>query len=82
VKVTSVGPPDEVASGRLTLKSKRKVVGSVGYALAVGRSKTLTVKLNKAGRDALAAGGTLKVVASAATRGVAKAATKTLKLEG
>ena len=82
VKVTSVGPPDEVASGRLTLKSRNKVVGSVGYALAVGMSKTLTVRLNKAGRAALATGGTLKVVASAATRGAAKATTKTLKLEG
>jgi hypothetical protein len=81
VKVKSIGPPDEVAAGRLTLKSKSKVVGSVRYSLAVGRSKTLTVKLNKAGRAALAGGGPFKVVASAATTGAAKAATKTLKLE-
>jgi len=81
VKVTATGPPDELAEGRLTLKSHQKVVGSVGYSLAVGKSKTLTVKLNRAGRDALSSGGTLKVVASAATRGAAKAATKTLKLE-
>jgi hypothetical protein len=80
VKVTAIGPPEELAEGRLTLKSHQKVVGSVGYALTVGKSKTLTVRLNKAGRDALAAGGTLKVLASAATRGVAKAATQTLKL--
>ena|SRR5947207_6459986 len=82
VKVTAVGPPDDVAAGRLTLKSHHKVVGSVGYSLAVGRHKTLTVKLNKAGRDALSSGGTLKVVASAVTQGSAKAATQTLKLEG
>lgn len=82
VKVKSIGPPDEVAAGRLTLKSANKVVGSVHYALAVGKSKTLTVTLNKAGKAALAAGGTLKVAASAATSGVAKAATATLKLEG
>ena len=81
VKVKSVGPPDEVASGRLTLKSAGKAVGSVHYALAVGKSKTLTVKLNKAGKLALAAGGTLTVVASAVTTG-AKAVTATLKLEG
>ena len=81
VKVKSIGPPDEVASGRLTLKSAGKAVGSVHYALAVGKSKTLTVKLNRAGKAALAAGGTLKVVASAATTG-AKAVTATLKLEG
>jgi hypothetical protein len=81
VKVKSIGPPDEVASGRLTLRSAGKAVGSVHYALAVGRSKTLTVKLNKAGKAALAAGGTLKVVASAATTG-ANAVTATLKLEG
>src|SRR3954454_5187571 len=80
VKVKSIGPPDEVAAGRLTLKSGKKVVGSVGYSLAVGKSKTLLVRLNKAGRDALAAGGTLKVVASAATTGAVKAS-KTLKLE-
>jgi hypothetical protein len=80
VKVTAIGPPDEIAEGRLTLKSHRRAVGSVGYALTVGRTKTLTVRLNKAGRDALAAGGSLEVVASAATRGAAKAATKTLKL--
>jgi hypothetical protein len=82
VKVKSVGPPDEVASGRLTLKSAGKAVGSVHYALAVGKSKTLTVKLNKAGKAALASGGRLKVVASAATSGTTKAATATLKLEG
>lgn len=81
VKVKSIGPADEVATGRLTLKSAGKVVGSVRYRLAVGKSKTLTVKLNKAGRSALAAGGTLKVVAAATTSGTAKAATKTLKLE-
>jgi hypothetical protein len=81
VKVKSIGPPDEVASGRLTLKSANKVVGSVRYRLAVGEAKTLTVRLTKAGRAALAAGGTVKVVASAATSGVTKASTKTLKLE-
>jgi hypothetical protein len=86
VKVTSIGPPDDTAAGRLTLKSAvnghPKTVGSVGYSLAVGKHKTLTVRLNKAGREALsAAGGTLKVVASAATTGVAKSVTKTLKLE-
>jgi hypothetical protein len=81
VRVTAVGPPDEVAGGRLTLTSHRRVIGSAGYSLTVGRSKTLVVALNKAGRKALSSGGTLKVVASAATRGAAKAATKTLKLE-
>jgi hypothetical protein len=82
VKVTAIGPPDDVAAGRLTLVSHQKVVGSVGYSLAVGKHKTLTVRLNKAGRAALSSGGTLKVVASAATRGTAAAATKTLRLEG
>lgn len=81
VKVTAIGPANDVAAGRLTLKSHQKVVGSVGYSLAVGRHKTLTVRLNKAGRDALSAGGSLKVVASAATRGTDKAVTTTLKLE-
>jgi hypothetical protein len=81
VKVTAIGPPDDVAAGRLTLRSHQKVVGSVGYSLVVGTHKTLTVRLNKAGRAALSSGGTLKVVATAATRGTAKAATKTLKLE-
>src|SRR4051812_4648723 len=64
IKVTSVGPPDEVAAGRLTLTSHQKTVGSVAYSVAVGAKKTLTVRLSKAGRKALtAAGGSLKVVA-------------------
>lgn len=80
VKVTSVGPPDEVAAGRLTLTSRGRAVGSVAYSLPVGAKKTLVVRLSKAGRQALAAGKALKVRAVAATSGSAKAA-KTLKLE-
>jgi hypothetical protein len=82
VKVTAVGPPDEVAAGKLTLLSHGKAVGSVAYSLPVDRAKTLVVRLSKAGRDALATGGTLKVRAAAATTGAGKAKTATLKLEG
>src|SRR5439155_14839828 len=82
VKVTSVGPPDEVAAGRLTLELHKKVVGAVAYSLAVGRHKTLTVRLNKARRQALTgASGNLKVIASAETTGAVKPLTKTLRLE-
>lgn len=81
VKVTAVGPPDEVAAGKLTLTSRGKTVGTVAYSLPVGRRKTLVVRLSKAGRQALASGGTLKVRAAAATTGAGKAKTATLKLE-
>ena len=84
VKVTAIGPPDETAAGRLTLKvfGHPTILGSVGYRLAVGGHKTLVVKLTTAGRAALkAAGGSLRVVVSAKTRGTAAAAKKTLKLE-
>src|SRR3954447_2080905 len=84
VKVKAVGPPDDTAGGSLKLKRKGKaaVLGSIGYSVDVGNRKTLKVKLTRAGRRALAAaGGRLKVVASAKTRGTKKAATKTITLE-
>src|SRR4051794_38256888 len=65
VKVRAEGPVDETAAGKLTLaikvKGKAKKIGSARYKVDVGRNGTLLVKLNKAGKTALAESGKLVV---------------------
>jgi hypothetical protein len=78
-----VGPPDETASGTLTLRlfGHPKVLGAVSYSLAVGTRKTLTLRLSKPGRAALSAARKgARVVLAARTQGARAIASKTLKL--
>jgi hypothetical protein len=83
VKVIAVGPPDETASGTLTLRlfGHPKVLGAVSYSLAVGTRKTLTLRLSKPGQAALSAARKgARVVLAARTQGARAIASKTLKL--
>jgi hypothetical protein len=88
VALTAVGPSDSTAQGvlKLTAKVGKQVVsyGSANYSLTPGQKKTISVALNKAGRDAVRAAKSkgVAVLASAKTTGIKKPAAQSLKLAG
>jgi hypothetical protein len=88
VALKAVGPADATAQGVLKLTGKvgRQLVsyGSANYSLTPGQKKTISVALNKAGRDAVRAakGKGASVLASAKTSGIKKPVAQTLTLAG
>jgi hypothetical protein len=87
IKVKGIGPAGETAAGRLTLKAKlagkERAIGGTTFKVRHGKSKTLTIKLSRAARTALAAakGHKLRVTAVVKTKGVKAAVTHKLTLK-
>jgi hypothetical protein len=91
VKLTAIGPPGDVAKGRLTLKAKIKVgkkkkaklrrIGSASYSVTVGKTKTIQVTLSRAARKLIAKQGSLKATASAKTSGIKTPVTAKLTIK-
>jgi hypothetical protein len=84
VRLTATGVPEELARGRVTLRTrlgkKTKKIGSAAYRITVGKTKTIKVRLSRKAKRTLARRGSLKAKAAARTKGVAKRATATLTL--
>jgi hypothetical protein len=88
VKILCDGPVDEICQGRVSLKGKAagtvQTLGSAGYHVTVGKTKTIAVFLNLAARRALKASQThhLLADATAKTAGSKTPATNKLILVG
>ena len=79
VALKAVGPTDSVAKGVLKfttrIKGQVRSLGTATYSLEPGQSKTIAVRVNAVGRDALKAAKShrLDVLATAKTSGIKKA---------
>jgi hypothetical protein len=69
VAIEVINPNGYAVSGTLTLKQKRKKVGSKRYSIPAGESRRVKVKLTARARKALKRARKLKLSASASVRG-------------
>ena len=74
VTLAVVGPPDEFAAGKLTLKAKLgkkpRAIGVGRYRIRTGKSKTLNVRLARGAIAAIKDGAKLKATAVVKTKGL------------